>query len=243
MKKLVLIICGFIIGIGARAQFTDSARHFVGYSGTGIINNTETTHSYVFRNIVQAGFNYGTTSGNASFGWVYGKLNKLRSNNDYESAVDLDYRIDSSKFKVWVLGTYDKSLSLKINKRVQAGSGLSYDIFKKNNSRLNISDGILYESSDLLLPGDVNDVYHTWRNSLRVKYTFHIKQLVQLSGIHFLQNSLSDGNDYNIRSQSALSVKIFSFVSFTTAVTYNKINRLDRENFLLTVGLAMQKYF
>jgi hypothetical protein len=243
MKKLTLFfVCWFFI-LGSYAQFSDSARHFVGYTGTGIINSTETTHSYVFRNVLQAGFNYGTTSGSAMFGWVYGKLNKLRSNNDYESAVDLDYRIDSSRFKVWVLGTYDKSLSLKINKRLQAGSGLSYDVFRKNNNRLNISDGILFESSDLLLPGDVNDVYHTLRNSLRVKYSFHFRELVQLSGVHFLQNSFSDGNDYNIRSQSALSVKIFSIVSFTTAVTYNKINRLNRENFLLTVGLGLQKYF
>lgn len=243
MKTFLLsICCGLVIPI-SHAQFTDSARHFVSYSGTGIINNTETTHSHVFRNVFQAGFNYGSTAGNGMFGWVYGKLNKIRSNNDYESAIDIDYRIDNTKFKVWVLGTYDKSLSLKINKRVQTGSGLSYDVYRKNNNRLNISDGILYESSDLLLPGDVNDVYQTWRNSLRVKYTVHINELLQLAGTHFLQNSFSDGNDYNIRSQSALSVKIFSFVSFTTAVTYNKINRLDRENFLLTVGLAMQKYF
>jgi hypothetical protein len=243
MKALVLSFCSVFLIYSANGQFTDSARHFVGYSGTGIINNTETSHSHVFRNVFQAGFNYGSTSGNAMFGWVYGKLNKVRSNNDFESAVDIDYRIDSSKFKVWVLGTYDKSLSLKINQRLQAGSGVSYDVYRKGNNRLNISDGILYESSDLLLPGDVNDIYHTWRNSFRVKYTVHVKQLLQLSGTHFLQNSLSDGSDYNIRSQSALSVKVFSFVSFTTAVTYNKINRLDRQNFLLTVGLAMQKYF
>lgn len=225
------------------SQFSDSARHFLGYTGTGIINNTEISHSYVFRNSLQAGLNRNNASASGSFTWVYGKLNKLKSNNDYEAALDVDYRIDSSRYKVWLLGTYDKSLSLKINKRLQVGSGLSYDVYKKNNNRLNISDGILYESSDLILPSNVNDVYHTWRNSLRLKFVIHIKEFLELSGTHFLQNSLSDKNDYNIRSQSAVAIKIFSWASFTTALNYNKINRLSRENFLLTIGVNLRKYF
>ena len=243
MKVLIAVCMFFCIIQSGFSQFTDSARHFVGYSGTGIVNSTETTHSYVFRNNLQAGITGRNMSANGSFTWVYGKLNKVKSNNDYETAVDVDYRIDSNRFKVWLLGTYDKSLSLKINKRYQVGSGLSYDVFKQNNNRINLSDGLLYESSDLILPTNENDVYHTWRNSLRVKYVFHIKDIFEVSGIHFLQNSLSDKNDYNIRSQSALSVKVFKWVSITTAITYNKLNRLNRENFLLTIGVGMRKYF
>jgi hypothetical protein len=242
MRGLILLVC-LSGSSGVFSQFTDSARHFIGYTGTGIINNTETSHAYLFRNSLQAGLNRGNLSANGISTWVYGRQNKLRTNNDYENAVDIDYRIDSSRFKVWVLGTYDKSFSLKINKRLQAGTGLSYDVFRKNGNRLNLSNGILYESSDLMLLDGTKDVYKTWRNSFRLKYIFHIGKVFEITGTHFLQNSLSEKNDYNIRSQSGLGVKVFSWASITTAVTFNKLNRLHRENFLLTFGVNLRKYF
>jgi hypothetical protein len=242
MKIVGSMLC-CLVALQGYGQFTDSARHFIGYTGTGIINSTETNRSHLFRNSLQAGMNRGNLSANGVFSWIYGRQNKVRTNNDFENAVDVDYRIDSSRFKVWVLGTYDKSFSLKINKRLQAGSGLSYDIFRKNGNRLNVSDGILYESSDLILADNTNDVYKTWRNSFRLKYIFHIGSLFEITGTHFLQNSLEDKQDYNIRSQSGLGVKVFSWASITTAVTYNKINRLRRENFLLTFGVNVRRYF
>jgi hypothetical protein len=243
MKGTGLVIMCVIASLTAFTQFSDSARHFLGYTGTGIINNTDASNSYVFRNSLQAGLTRRTLSANAVSTWVYGKQNKLRTNNDYENVLDVDYRIDSSKWKVWLLGTYDKSFSLKINRRVQVGSGLSYDVLRKNGNRLNVSDGILYESSDLILQNNTNDVYKTWRNSLRVKYIFHIGKLFEITGTHFVQNSLSDKDDYNIRLQSGLGIKILSWASITTAVTYNRINRLSRENLLLTFGVNMRKYF
>lgn len=102
---------------------------------------------------------------------------------------------------------------------------------------------LLYESSDLRLSDTVNNEYKTWRNSLRLKYRFGIKELIVLEGVHFLQNSLSLKSDYIIRSNTTLAIKIYRWVSLTGALTYNKLNRLKRENLLFTIGIGFEKYF
>jgi hypothetical protein len=177
------------------------------------------------------------------FSWIYGEINDALSNNDFESLVDLNYKRDSSKLVYWVLGTFDKSYSLKINRRFQFGGGLSYDIIRNAKNRINISDGLLFESGDLTLATGVKDYHETWRNSLRLKYVFRIKDIFSISGTHFLQNSLASWSDYNIKSSSALTLKIYKWVGFTTVLNYNKINRLKTENMLVTVGLTLQTYF
>jgi hypothetical protein len=197
----------------------------------------------VFNNLLRANVNKNDVSFNSSFSWIYGKQNTVPSNNDFNITGDLNYRKDSSRFEYWALANYDKSLSLHINHRLQYGGGLSYDFIKRNGNRLNVSNGILYENSNLRLDNNVMDIYQTWRNSLRLKYYFHIKDLISLEGVHFLQNSFSMKTDFIIKSYSALSVKIYRLVNFTAAVTYNKLNRLKRENLLLTVGLSLEKYF
>ena len=105
MKIVGLLLC-CSVALQGYGQFTDSARHFIGYTGTGIVNSTETNRSHLFRNSLQAGMNRGNLSANGVFSWIYGRQNKVRTNNDYENAVDVDYRIDSSRVKVWVLGTF-----------------------------------------------------------------------------------------------------------------------------------------
>jgi hypothetical protein len=232
-----------LIAFTCSGQFTDSTRHYLGYTGTGIINKTEKSRSYVFRNGIQGSVNGRNLSLNSMLSWVYGEINDALSNNDFESLVDLNYKPDSSKLVYWVLGTFDKSYSLKIKRRFQFGGGLSYDILRKNNNRINVSNGLLYESGNLTLPTGVEDNHQTWRNSFRLKYVFKIGDIFSISGTHFLQNSLGAWSDYNIKSASALSLKIYKWLAFTTALNYNKVNRLKTENMLVTVGLSAQKYF
>ena len=86
-------------------------------------------------------------------------------------------------------------------------------------------------------------MYQTFRNSLRLQYKFVIKEIVVLEGRHFLQNSLSLGSDYIIKSNTALSVKLRSWLAVTAALTYNKLNRTNRENLLMNYGLTVEKYF
>jgi hypothetical protein len=226
-----------------RAQFADSTRYYIAYAGTGIINKTEKSRSYVFRNNIQGSANGQNLSLNSMFSWIYGEVNDALSNNDFETLVDLNYRPDSSKLVYWVLGTFDKSYSLKIKRRFQVGGGLSYDILRKNNNRINVSNGLLYESGNLTLATGVEDNHQTWRNSFRLKYVFKIGDIFSISGTHFLQNSLAAWSDYNIKSASAVTLKIYKWLALTTALNYNKVNRLKTENMLVTVGLSVQKYF
>jgi hypothetical protein len=241
-KASVLIV--FIAWAGTcQSQFNDSVHYFLNLAATGIVNKTEVARSYVFNNQLRANVNKNDVSLNSTHSWIYGEQNRLLSNNDFSSSVDLNYRKDSSRFAYWALGNFDKSHSLKINKRIQYGAGASYDLIKKGNLRFNVSNGLLFESSNLRLSDSTSDVYHTWRNSLRLKFRFALKELIILEGVHFLQNSLSNNTDYIIRSNSTLGIRIYRWVSLTSTLTFNKLNRLKRENLLFTVGIAFEKYF
>jgi len=244
IKSVLIGIFIFLLVADARSQFNDTVNYFLNLAATGIINRTDASRSYVFNNQLRANAKKNNVSLNSGLSWIYGELNRQLSNNDFSAAVDFGYRKDSSRFEYWALGTFEKSVSLNINSRYQYGGGISYDFIKRGDDRLNLSNGLLYESSDLHINDSVNDFYHTWRNSLRLKYRFGIKQdLVVLEGTHFLQNSLSNKMDYIIKSNSSLSVRIYRWVSFTSAVTYNKLNRLKRDNLLITFGVSFQKYF
>jgi hypothetical protein len=243
MSKFFSILVVLFAAITCSAQFTDSSKYYIGYAGTGIINKTERSKSYVFKNAVQGNANKNRFSLSSMFSWIYGEINEALSNNDFETAVDLNYKPDSNKIVYWVLGTFDKSYSLKIRRRYQAGGGISYDILRKNNNRINISNGLLYESGDVTLASGIADNHQTWRNSFRLKYVFKVKDIFSITGTHFLQHSLEGWSDYNIKSASALTLKIYKWVGFTTVLNYNKINRLKTENMLVTIGLTAQKYF
>jgi hypothetical protein len=243
MLKFFSFLLFFFAVMCSHAQFTDSSKYYVGYAGTGIINKTEKSKSYVFKNGVQGNANGKHFSLSSAFSWIYGEINEALSNNDFETVLDVNYKPDSSKMVYWLLGTFDKSYSLKIDKRFQVGGGLSYDIIRNSGMRINLSDGLLYESGDLILATGIEDLHHTWRNSLRLKYVFRIKDIFSITGTHFLQNSLAAASDYNIKSASALTLKIYKWVGFTAVLNYNKINRLKTENMLVTIGLTVQKYF
>jgi len=108
---------------------------------------------------------------------------------------------------------------------------------------LNSSDGILYDKSDLYLQDTIRDVYDTFRNSFRVSFRFALKELAVLDGSSYIQNSLNYKNDYIIRSNVNLSFKIRKWLSLTTSLNYNRINRTQRENMLVSYGLKAEKYW
>ncbi|WP_188133799.1 hypothetical protein [Chitinophaga sp. CF418] len=70
-----------------------------------------------------------------------------------------------------------------------------------------------------------------------------IHDFIIADGTHFLQNSLSHGSDYNIRSTSDLSILLRKWLSITATMTYNKLNRTARENLLFNYGRTVEKYF
>jgi hypothetical protein len=68
------------------------------------------------------------------------------------------------------LVNFDESYSLKINYRFQSGMGVGYTLVRNPNFDIALSDGFVFETSDLTDPLTGRDIYHTVRNSLRSKY-------------------------------------------------------------------------
>lgn len=124
-----------------------------------------------------------------------------------------------------------------------AGAGIAYSIYDRENAYLNISDGILFDSSDLILDSGINDIYQTYRNSLRLTFNFVISKIIVLNNSSFFQSSLTNGNDYIFKSDSSLSFRVNKWLSLTTNFNYNRISRTKRENSILSYGLTFERYF
>ncbi len=176
--------------------------------------------------------------------WIYGQQQKkLLTNNDFTSTFDINFYDKKKRFYYWGLADFDASYSLKINQRYQAGAGVGYNILKDTNAYLNLSDGILYEKSDLSDTVSTHHQYETFRNSFRLRYHFIIWKVLVLDGTNFYQNSLSHRDDYIIKLNNSLSVKLKKWLAITTSVIYNKVSRTQSESFLLNYGITIEKYF
>jgi len=141
------------------------------------------------------------------------------------------------------LANYNTSYSLKVNNELLAGAGIAYSIIDRKNAYLNVSDGVLYDTSDLTLPDNNRDVYQTYRNSFRLSFKFGIDDKLELNSKSFLQNSFQNSSDYIIKSTTNFSFKLNKWLDLTTALTYNRQNRTQGENLLFTYGLTLEKYF
>ncbi|MFT3935668.1 MAG: DUF481 domain-containing protein [Chitinophagaceae bacterium] len=225
------------------AQFNDSVHHYLGYAATGIVNQTNSGNSFVLNNAVKFNINRKTSVLNSGASWVYGVQNGVKTNNDFASGLDFNvYRLWPHAY-YWGLVSYEKSFSLKVNDRFQGGAGLGYNFSDKKDAIVVVSDGLLYEYSDLQIDSVTKDRYSTIRNSLRLKYHFVFGGIVILDGTHYWQQSLSTGNDYILKSNSSLSVKLKKWLNFTSTLIYNKVSRTDKRNLLFTIGLSADYYF
>lgn len=244
MKKLIVLLACTCCWQMSIAQFTDTTHYYFNYTSTGSINHTNDGSSYLLNNGFKFSVKKKTVALNLNNAWVYGSQGNNLTNNDYNLGLDFDlYQKHIPHFYYWGLANYTTSFSLKINDQLQTGLGAAYSLFDRKNAYLNISDGILFESSDLFLNDTTRDVYRTFRNSLRVQFKFVINGLIVLDGSNFWQPSFSSGSDYILRSNINLSIKLQKWLSFTTAFNYNKFNRTQRENLLFTYGLTIEKYF
>ena len=238
MKYLILILSIFV-NFYAKAQFTDSTNYHLVLSAAGSINKTNTDVAYLLNNALNFGIKRKSIVLNTSNSWLYGKQNKDLSNNDFSSTLNFNLYKTLPHFYYWGLLNYNTSYSLKINHQLLAGLGIAYNIVDKENFYVNISNGILYDKSNLL----TNEIYHTYRNSLRVQYRISIKELVVFDGNNFLQSSFDRKEDYIIRSINKLGIKLRKWITLNTSLNYNKMNITNRENLNLTYGLTLDKYF
>lgn len=242
MRLFILIICFFCCGISF-SQYSDSVQYHIKYTTGGSLNRTNDGDAYLLNNGLGFNTRKKSVEFNSTTAWIYGQQNKVATNNDFSSYLDFNLYKTLPHFYYWGLAGYETSLSLKINKRFQAGLGAAYSLLDKPNTQLNFSDGIIYETSDLYMDDTIRDVYQTMRNSFRLRYHFVIKDLITLDGIHFLQNSLSSGDDYIIKSVSTLGIRLKKWLSLTSSLNFNKVNRTKRETLFMNYGLTFEQYF
>jgi len=243
MLKYLLWICLLFTSFFSVAQFTDSIRHRISLSATGNLNKTNTGSSYLLNNEATFNIKNKKSSFNSLAGWVYGQQAGKLANNDFVTTIDFNLFSRSHKWYYWGLANYATSYSLRINNQLQSGLGAAYNFIDTTNAWLNLSDGIIYETSSLVTVNMNNEIYRTFRNSLRLSYRFVIYRQIILSGTNFLQNSLNSSNDYIIRLKNNLGFKLNNWLVFSTSIAYNKLSRTGRENLLLEYGLAIEKLF
>ena len=236
-------ICFFTLLLTAKGQFSDSVTHHLRYAASGNINRTNTTTAYLITNDARFRVRNKKTTLNTGASWVYGELGEKLTNNDFTGTVDFNLFLHGPDFYYWGLANYTISLSLRVNSQLQSGLGVAYNFVDTTNAWLNLSTGLLYETSSLRTAASGKDAYQTIRNSLRLSYRFVAGELFIFSGTNFLQNSLRDGNDYIIRTTNSLQLKLNKWISFGTTLTYNQVRRTGSENLLFSYGLTAEKYF
>lgn len=242
--KYFLFLC-LSIGIIHKgfSQAGDTTQYHLKYRVTGILNKTNDTRSQVLTNALGLSLVRKKIELNSNNVWVYGRQNKQLTNNDFTSTLNLDFLKELQRLYYWGLANFASSYSLKINSQLQAGAGIGYNVLNKPGISLVISDGILYETSEMQPQPATTEKYNTFRNSFRIKHKLALSQRLSLDGAHFWQPSLSRFDDYLIQSSSTLSYQLRKWLSLTAAVTYNKVSRTQRENLLISFGLAAETVF
>lgn len=243
MKLVSLLLFLSLLDQHTSAQFNDSVHHNIGFSTLGSINQTTDGNAYLLNNAARFSINKKNRYFNSSASWIYGKQNAVLTNNDALLSADVDVYGFWPKWYYWGLVTGEKNYSLKINNRLQAGAGLGYTPLKGKDASLSITDGPLYEYSDLVAGDGSRDVYNTVRNSLRLKYHFLLAKVITVDGVHFWQQSLVSGPDYILRSSSAVSVKLKKWLSLSSALNYNEVNRTGAKNLFVSFGLSIDYFY
>lgn len=243
MRKAFIPVLFLFASITSFAQYNDSTHYYTGIASAGTINKTATSNSYVLSNMIKLGVRKKELGLNFSNNWLYGEQQKKLTNNDFTSTFDCNIYKTWPHFYYWALANYTTSYSLKINNQYQGGVGIAYNIVDTKTEYLNISDGILYESSDINLKDTIRSVYSTYRNSLRISFKFTIKEIFVVSGTNFIQSSLSDENDYILKSNLSMGFKIKKWLNIATTFSYNRFNRTQKENTLFTYGISIDQYF
>jgi hypothetical protein len=242
--KKFLLVLSLLLSQSCFCQFNDTTNYYTNLISTGIFNKTSDGRSYILNNSLRFSVYKKNISFNSTSGFIYGEQQGKLSNRDLFSTLDFNALKKSNRVYVWGLASYEKSYSLKINNRLQAGAGPGYTLIDRKNAVVVISDGILYEKGDLETGAEgENQVYEILRNSFRIKFRLLMKDKIVFENTDFIQHALSDRHDYIIRSQTNFSFKLLRWMSLTIGLTYNKLSRTERENLLFNFGFSLERYF
>lgn len=234
----------FLNCISCFAQFSDTIDYYISTNLAGNINKTAAGTNYLFNNGAKFSIQKDRLAFNTNNNWLYGENSGKLISNDFISSTDFNlYYSPQSRFNYWGLANYTSSFSLKINSQFQGGAGVAYKLISSELMMLRLSDGLLFESSNIVLNDSVNKTYNTIRNSLRLQFRYKFKKLLSFESAAFWQPSITYTNDYIININAGLNVKLLHWLSFTSKINYINISRTQRENMLITYGIVMEKYF
>ncbi len=175
--------------------------------------------------------------------WLYGEQDRELTNHDFSSTLDVNLYKTLPHFYYWGLFNYTSSYSLHIRNQLQAGLGIAYNVIDRKTKLLNISDGLIYDYSDIILEDSSSEKYGSIRNSFRLQIKWETGSRFTFSGNGFYQPSLQYHNDYIIKSEVSMTVKLNKWLGFTAAFNYNKMSRTRTENLFASYGLAFERYF
>jgi len=239
MKYLVIFLVMLFWRIEARAQYNDTTHFHLNLLANGSINQADGQNTYLLNNALNFGVKEKTYLLTLSNTWVYGKADNALTNNDYSSVLYFDLNTKSKHFYYWGLANYNTSFSLKINEQLLTGAGIAYQVLDYKNLKLSLSDGALFDRSDLVDGPN----YHTYRNSFRLQFHVNISPLFTLDGSEFLQNSVEDIHDYIIRTNTTFGLKLMKWLALTSALSYNKETNTNSDNLTFTYGVTLDKFF
>jgi hypothetical protein len=226
----------------ASAQFSDTTSYLVGLTATGTYNQTNLIRTYLLNNTLRTGIRKKSVAVNGVCKWLYGKQNEKRTNNDLSATLDVNLYKTFDHFYYWGLFVYNNIYSLRVNQQVQTGAGAAYNLIETKQLQLNLSDGIIYDYNDVLISDTIRDVYETYRNSFRLQVKYSIKNL-NFRTAAFIQNSFEYKNDFIIKGEMSLSIKVRRHLNFTMQGNYNRMSRTKKETIFLTYGLTYERYF
>jgi Protein of unknown function, DUF481 len=220
----------------------DTIHYHLAIASTGSLNQSGNLNTYLMNNAVRLGAVHRLFSANLFGSYVYGLADHVMTNNDVLVSFDGNIYQQHTKFFYWILVNYTSSYSLKIKGLFQSGAGIAYDFIKTKENRLTLSDGVLYEKDNLYLD-TAYDIYSTYRNSFRLAFKWTIINKLVFEGSNFIQNSFSNSDDYIIRSNLVLLFNLNKWLSLTSTFVFNRFNRTNQQNLLLTYGLRIEKDF
>lgn len=223
-------------------------------SASGSLNKTATDLINVYNTHIRYSYTLDKTEFNAQTKWIYGSKLAGISNNDVTITLDGNRFHDQKKhLNSWILGSFTSSYSLNIYSQLQAGVGLAYkfellkqDRIKKDEKEtpyqnlitLRVSNGIIYEHSNILNKESVQEMYYILRNSLRLQLVANMWHNVSLRGTYFWQPALNDIKDVNMIADVSLGIKLSNNIKFDTKFAYNYITRTAKENLIFTYGIS-----
>jgi hypothetical protein len=232
-----------LITLNATGQYADSTSYRINAVASGSVNITKELSNYLLNNALNFGIRKQKISLDWANTWVYGLQNRNITNNDYTGTFNCNLYQGAGKFYYWGLANYTTSVSLKVRGQYQVGVGAAYSFVDDKEYYFNISEGVIFEQSDIVKDDTTREIYSTFRNSLRVSFKYTFGHVVSISGTGYLQNSLQYAGDYIAKVNLAASLKLKKWLSFTTALQFNRISRTERENFLFTYGVVIDKYY